>query len=349
MGRKARYCAFHSMEGSGAQHRNSIICGVTLEDCLRDEDLCDKVHLLCPSFLQYGVSTPTQTKELKDIQERATKLGRRHDFTIRKLYHIHEQSEWNWKAANNKIRDSLKALENGHHHATNTNTGAASEDSEMKDLLNNIVHTTTVPDAVLEFWQTLIPSASAAQCAATALLHAAHRVPSLSAVNAVINGLNNSNSSNGNNHSASNANGAVSSASANSTPATSSSSSSPMTASSSANSVNGAQAFFQAQHATTPNAPPTLTEQQLHQSTQQLPQPQPSNAAHSDLVNSLTLPVSVSRTNSIARVPSFGLSRPSVSRTNSASAVFDFCKNSDAVNLFAPNSSNIIAQLGRTQ
>jgi hypothetical protein len=78
------------------------------------------------------VSTPTQTKELKDIQERATKLGRRHDFTIRKLYHIHEQSEWNWKAANNKIRDSLKALENGHHHATNTNTGAASEDSEMK-------------------------------------------------------------------------------------------------------------------------------------------------------------------------------------------------------------------------
>jgi hypothetical protein len=134
------------MEGSGAQHRNSIICGVTLEDCLRDEDMADKVHLLCPSFLNYSVSTPTQTRELKEIQERATRLGRRHEFTIRKLYHVHETSGWNWGAANSKIRDSLRNIEQARH-----------EETEMKDILQNIVQQ-PVPDTVLDFWANLLPT-----------------------------------------------------------------------------------------------------------------------------------------------------------------------------------------------
>jgi hypothetical protein len=134
------------MEGSGAQHRNSIICGVTLEDCLRDEDMADKVHLLCPSFLNYSVSTPTQTRELKEIQERATRLGRRHEYTIRKLYHVHETSGWNWGAANTKIRDSLRNIEQARH-----------EETEMKDILQNIVQQ-PVPDTVLDFWANLLPT-----------------------------------------------------------------------------------------------------------------------------------------------------------------------------------------------
>jgi len=146
MGRTARYCCFHSLEGSGAQHRNSIICGLTLEDCLRDEEISDKVHLLCPSFLNYSVSTPSQTRELKEIQERATKLGRRHDYTIRKLYHIHENSGWNWNAANKKIRDSLNHLEQ-----------QKQEETEMKDLLNNIVQTTR-PETIVEDFADLFPS-----------------------------------------------------------------------------------------------------------------------------------------------------------------------------------------------
>jgi hypothetical protein len=215
------------------------------------------------------VSTPGQTKELKEIQERATKLGRRHDYTIRKLYHIHEQSEWNWKAANNKIRDSLKALEGNH-----------TEDSEMKDLLNSIVHTTNVPDAVLEFWKTLIPTSAvnpatqaASQCAATVAANALLKTTTAAAAAAA-------------------------------------------------------------------NASHHLTTSTGHHDAAH---------SHSDLVNSLTLPSPVSRTNSIARVPSFNLSRPSVSRTNSASAVFDFCKNTDAINLFAPAGSSSIVSLGRTQ
>jgi hypothetical protein len=50
MGRKARYCAFHSMEGSGAQHRNSIICGVTLEGestCNGNEQQWKKTGIFC--------------------------------------------------------------------------------------------------------------------------------------------------------------------------------------------------------------------------------------------------------------------------------------------------------------
>jgi hypothetical protein len=134
------------MEGSGAQHRNSIICGVTLEDCLRDEDMADKVHLLCPSFLNYSVSTPAQTRELKEIQERATRLGRRHEYTIRKLYHVHETSGWNWSAANAKIRDSLRSIEQQRH-----------EETEMKDILQNIVQQ-PMPEQVLDWWANLIPS-----------------------------------------------------------------------------------------------------------------------------------------------------------------------------------------------
>jgi len=141
MGRKSKYCCFHSLEGSGAQQRNGIVCGLMEDDCSNmDDGVLDN---LCPAFLNYHTATPQQTKELKDVQERATALGVRHEFTLRKLYHVHETSGWNWAVASQQILASLSQFE------TKTQ-----DETEMREILDQLI---AAPDSNLEFWAALAP------------------------------------------------------------------------------------------------------------------------------------------------------------------------------------------------
>jgi hypothetical protein len=134
------------LEGSGAQQRNGIICGLTEEDCMDTDD--GTLDNLCPAFLNYHTATPQQTKELKDVQERATALGVRHEFTLRKLYHVHEINGWNWAAASQQILASLSSYEN-----------RTREDTQMQEILNQLL---SVPDdSYLEFWAALGPDSKA--------------------------------------------------------------------------------------------------------------------------------------------------------------------------------------------
>jgi len=104
MGRKAKYCIFHSLEGSGNQNRNNEHCG-NIEP---DETITKETQVLsCQAFQAYGPVTKQQRKEIAELQRIASANGLRKEFTLRKIMDIHCKNNWDWTVANTFIRDIL--------------------------------------------------------------------------------------------------------------------------------------------------------------------------------------------------------------------------------------------------
>jgi len=107
MGRKAKYCIFHSLEGSGNQNRNNERCGVDNDGEVKVNKKGEVAKLTCPAFVIYGPVTKQQRKELSELQRMAAALSLRKEFTLRKIMEIHAKHNWDWSAANGFIKDLL--------------------------------------------------------------------------------------------------------------------------------------------------------------------------------------------------------------------------------------------------
>jgi len=100
MGRKSKYCVFHSCEGSGTQLRSGEVCG---DIAFLSQTKIPNRLVLCKAFHHYGAATSQQIKEVKHIQKMAKAIGLQKRYTIRKIYRIHRQHNWNWEEAQNSI------------------------------------------------------------------------------------------------------------------------------------------------------------------------------------------------------------------------------------------------------
>ncbi len=52
-----------------------------------------------------------QREELTTIQQQATTLGARTQFTLRKIYEYHQQNGWEWEKTNQQIKECLSRLQ----------------------------------------------------------------------------------------------------------------------------------------------------------------------------------------------------------------------------------------------
>jgi len=109
MGRKAKYCVFHSLEGSGNQNRNNEQCGLTEDVDTKTEGKPSEDQVTCKAFRAYGPVSKEQRKEISVIQKMASEAGLRKEFTLRKIIDIHGKNNWDWSYSNNYIKELLQS------------------------------------------------------------------------------------------------------------------------------------------------------------------------------------------------------------------------------------------------